>query len=503
MNTWFAAIDCGTTTIKTGLCTERGDITGLVRGKTPCTYFDDGRIEQDPGQMARQTLRCIGKSVERSGISPGRVEAISLSTQRATVLCLDRKREPVGRAISWQDMRGAGQIAQFRKKMRDSAYSAITGLPANPVFTIGKLLWIRRKAPDLYRSTAAFALVHDFLLSVMGCRDVVCDWSNASLTGLLDVRDFSWSDEIVGIAGLDMEKLPHLVPSGRIVGKLSRKAASVCGLREGTPLVSGGGDQQCAGLGAGCIAPGILEITLGTAAVSLCYADRPAMDPSGRITTCAHAVPGAWNLEGLQNSAGASLTWLREILGWKGRLPKSMLNAADQVPLGARGVMYFPWLAGSASPHWIPNATGVFTGLTHRADQAALLRAVMEGVSLETAQILGVFEELGIPVEEIRLTGGHTTIDMWSRMQADIFGKRLVALDQPEASLLGAAMLAAFGVGAFTSLQESAGAMVKPKAIFEPDEERSRAYAALLSKYRAAQKSLVKAGIFSACRREA
>lgn len=496
MASWFAAIDCGTTTIKTGLCNERGDLAGLVRGKAPCTFFSDGRIEQEPGTMVRQALRCLGKSVERAGIAPKEIAAVSLSTQRATVLCLDGKGAPLGNAISWQDMRGASQIARFLRKMSGKAYSAVTGLPANPVFTLGKLLWLRDKAPELYRKTAVFALVHDYVLRSLGCHDTFCDHSNASLTGLMDIRTFRWSDEILGAAGLDRKKLPELVPSGTVAGRLSRRAAAACGLCEGTPLVSGGGDQQCAGLGAGCVEPGILEITLGTAAVSLCYADKPVMDPKARITTCAHAVPGAWNVEGLQNSAGASLTWLRELLGYK-RLPGWLLDAAEKVPPGSYGVTWIPWLAGSASPHWIPGASGVFTGITHRAEQPALVRAVMEGVSLETAQILAVFEELRIPVKEIRLAGGHTTIDMWNRMMADIFGKRLVTLDQSEASLLGAAMLAAFGVGAFPSLREGAAAMVKEKAIFEPRAELSTSYAPVLSRYRAVQKGIGRAKIFS------
>jgi len=497
MKTSVAAIDCGTTSVKSAIVGLRGEIKGLAGKPSPCIQHADGRIEADPQGMLKACLDSLRVALRRSRVAPRDVAALAVANQRATVLCVDRDGKTLGNAISWQDMRGAPQIETLRQRLPDAAYYNITGLPNNPVFTLGKLMWVMAEDPARYRKTARFLLVQDYLLRQLGCAGFTCDISNASLTGMLDVERLAWSPAILQATGIPLDRLSDLVPSGTRVGALSRFAAHRTGLLEGTPLVTGGGDQQCAGVGAGAVAPGIIEITLGTAAVPLCYAATVARDPKRRITCCAHAVPGKWNLEGLQNSAGACLGWVAKVTNGARRFHKDFLTRVGNVAPGAGGIVFYPYLAGDSAPHWEPDAKGLFLGLSLHHGRHELVRAVMEGVSMQTRAVLDVFASLDVPVREIRLTGGCTEIEAWNQIQADVFGKPVSTLETPQATLLGAAILAATGLGEYDSVAAATKQMVRIRRTYEPADDRVAAYEAVYRKHCAIRDEVAAARVFA------
>jgi xylulokinase len=428
------------------------------------------------------------------------VEAVSLSTQRATVLAVDRDGAAIGRAVSWQDGRGVEQAAALRGAIDPARYAAITGLPINPVFTVAKLMWIREH--DRARAKAArYVLVHDWVMRRLGAPGFVTDLSNASLTGLLDIRTRAWSPEVLDLAGLDASRLPVLVAPGTRIGSISREAAAETGLKAGTPLIAGGGDQQCAGLGAGAVGPGRVEVTHGTAGVPLCWSDRPAGGEAGGLMCCVHAAPGAWEVEGFQNSAGSALAWAESLLGLEG-LPQSELDARiATVQPGAGGLLFFPYLyGGSSAPHWNEKARGMLVGLTHRHDATAILRSVVEGVCLETREVTDVFAAAGLRVDEIRLTGGCSRVPAWCQVLADVCRTPVWTLENADASLVGAAVLAALGVGAFATAAEAAEAMVRPRTRHEPRPDAADAYGLVYDTYRRAYRAVEAGGVFERLR---
>ncbi|MEI6787792.1 MAG: FGGY family carbohydrate kinase [bacterium] len=501
MKTFLAAIDCGTSVVKSAVVGVRGEIKGFAGVPTPCVQYADGRIENDPQSIVNACFSSLRLALAKSGISPKHIEGISLANQRATLLCVDVHGRELGNAISWQDMRGAARIKAFRRHIPDKTYCSITGLPNNPVFTLAKILWIMKHDPDRFRKTAHFVLIQDYVLKQLGCDGFFCDWSNASLTGMLDVERLSWSPTILKLTGIPEARLSDLVPSGTKVGTLSKQAARRTGLLEGTPLVAGGGDQQCAGIGAGAVAPGMIEITLGTAAVPLCYTATAVRDPKRRVMCCAHAVPGKWNLEGLQNSAGVCLRWAAMLMNGGERFSNDFLAKVADVGPGAAGILFYPYLAGDSAPHWNPGAKGMFMGLTLTHNRYELARAVMEGVSMQTREVLDVFTTLGVPIRQIRLTGGCTAIEGWNQMQADIFGKPVSTLENPQASLLGAAILAAHGVGIFPSVASAAKQMVRIRRTYEPARDRVGEYDSIYRKFRAIRGRCEAAHLFAASER--
>jgi xylulokinase len=480
---YFAVIDLGTTVLKTSIIDSDGKVKGFVSKILPCLCDRNKHIEQDPRPILKHIFASLKECIECFKINPKNITALSVATQRATVVCTDKNGEAIGNAISWQDMRGTGEIEALSKKIDGKRYYNITGLPNNPVFSLGKILWIKKYSPSLYKQTAKFSLMHDYIMRHMGCGDFFLDWSNASLTGIFDTENFNWSEEILDITSIKKDKLPLLVPSGKIIGTVSKIAARKTGLIQGIPLVAGGGDQQCAGIGAGAVNSGVAEITLGTAGVALCASDKFIKDPGMRITCCAHAVKGMWNLEGLQNSAGASLGWFADITNRGMRFSNDFFRRVSSFSPGAEGVLFYPFLVGASAPYWNPYAKAIFLGLTKTSSKALMVRAVLEGISMETKQVLNVFSEMKIPIKEIRLTGGCSKIDIWNQIQADIYGKKVSALSNPQATSTGVAILAAYGVGVYNSIHSAVGRMVRIRHTYCPRKKYVLRYEKITKKY--------------------
>lgn len=495
-NDFFAAIDCGTTTVKAGVFNQSGVLIGISIMESPIIYHKNGFIENNPEILLSQVFKCLKDAVDKSKVDAKKIKAVSITNQRATVLMVDDKGNPLANAINWQDLRGLNEIEDLRKIIDDKRYYKLTGIPNNPVFTLGKILWIKKNTPNLYNKTKCFILVHDFILNKLGCSEFFCDYSNASLTGMMNISSFNWSREILETAGIDQDKLPELVPSGKMVGNISKEAANLTGLMPGTPIISGGGDQQCAGIGMGIINPGIVGINIGTASTSLCCADKPIFDPKMSVTCCAHAVPGKWEIEGLQNSTGASLDWIVKIVNNGKRLSKKTLSEIAITKPGCGGILYYPFLTGASAPYWNPEASALFLGVTHETDKIKLIRSVMEGISFETRQILEILQTLYVPIKDVRLSGGCSKIEEWNQIQADIYGIPVLAMFEEQATLLGAAILSAIGTHAYKSFDDAVNNMVKIRKTYIPKEENNLFYNKIYAKNKEIYENILKSRIF-------
>jgi xylulokinase len=438
-------------------------------------------------------------------VDPAEIAGMSLSTQRCTMVAVDENCRPLRKAISWQDNRSTAECEWIREHIGAERYFEITGLPIANVWAYPAMLWIRNHEPEVYARTAKFLLTQEFIMHRLGAEGYPEDWSNGSLQGLMEIDTFKWSQEIIQKSGLNISQLPDLVPSGCQVGHISPEAAELTGLKVGTPLVSGGGDQQCAGIGAGIISEGLCEVTLGTAGVSLCFMDAPRKDPAMKMPCSAHAYPGKWECEGLQNAAGASYRWFRDQLAGlekaagahSGIDPYELLNRqVAKTPAGSHGLIYIPYLAGASAPNWDPYAKGSFIGLTLAHDFGCMARAVMEGISLETREILESFEKLGLELKEVRITGGGTKSSLWNQIQADIYGKPVSKLGVGEATVLGAAILAGVGAGVFASIEEGVTKMVRIEAQYQPDPATHAVYNEIFEIYKIIYKALADAGVY-------
>jgi xylulokinase len=303
-----------------------GNLIGEDYREYICEYPKPGWVDQDAEMLFTSSCAALKSAIAKSGIDPKDIAAMGLSTQRCTMVPVDENCRPLRKAISWQDNRSNAECDWIGETIGAERYFEITGLPIANVWAFPAILWIRNNEPEIYERAHKFLLTQEFILHRLGAEGYPEDWSNGSLQGLMEIDTFKWSQEIIDASGLNLDQLPDLVPSGKMVGRVSKEAAELTGMVEGTPLVTGGGDQQCAGIGAGVIAEGLCEVTLGTAGVSLCFMDEPRKDPTMRMPCSAHAYPGKWECEGLQNAAGASYRWFRDNLANIERLVGAHIN---------------------------------------------------------------------------------------------------------------------------------------------------------------------------------
>lgn len=487
MADYIAAIDCGTTGAKAVIFDTEGTWHGTSYKEYPCAFPAPNRVEQDAEQLYEACVDVLAKAVRESGVDPSSIKALSFSTQRCTLIPVDADCRPLRAAISWQDNRSDAQCASIREGIGDDAFYQTTGLPIANVWTLPTIMWIRDEEPEIYARTHKFLNPHGFLLKRFGAERFVEDLSNASLHGLVSVAEGEWNDDFITRTGVDKAKLPDLMASGTVAGNLAPEITKRTGLVPGTLLVAGGGDQQCAGIGAGVISPGLGSVTLGTAGVVICSFDEPPLDPNGAIPAEIHCYPGKYICEGLQSTAGAALKWLRNMAqdATQGiEVEYSLFNEmAAKVSPGADGLLFLPYLAGAGAPQWNGGATGTFHGLTQGHGLGAMARAVMEGVAFQNALILKEFEKTGRELTEIRLTGGGAQSTLWSQIQADIYGRPVRRLKEDEAGLLGAAILAAVGAELFQSIDEGVVQMVKTLETYDPISEHQVIYSEVLGRF--------------------
>ena len=265
--------------------------------------------------------------------------------------------------------------------------------------------------------------------------------------------------------GIDSKLLPKLFESHEICGKLSEAGANATGLRPGTPVVAGAGDQAAGAVGMGIARAGVVSATIGTSGVVFAATDKPSLDPKGRLHTFCHAIPGRWHVMGVTQAAGLSLRWFRDRFGAgpdDGRDPYERLSAeAATVPAGSEGAYWTPYLMGERTPHLDPFARAAFVGLTASHTRAHLIRAILEGVAYSLRDTFTIFREMHVPVERIRLGGGGARSPLWRQIQADVYAHEVEILKAEEGAAYGAAILAGVGAGIWKTVDEACDAAVR------------------------------------------
>jgi xylulokinase len=283
---------------------------------------------------------------------------------------------------------------------------------------------------------------------------------------------------VLSKSGIDAALLPALSESPEICGKVSAAGAEATGLRAGTPVVAGAGDQAAGAVGMGIARAGAVSATIGTSGVVFAATDRPALDPAGRLHTFCHAIPGRWHVMGVTQAAGLSLRFFRDRFGvakQNGRDPYDILaDEASAAPSGSEGAFWVPYLMGERTPHLDPNARAALLGLTASHTRGHIIRAVMEGVAYSLKDTFTIFNEMKIPVTSIRLGGGGARSPLWRQIQADVYGHEVEIIAAEEGAAYGAAILAGTGAGAWSSVDEACDRVVRVATRIPPNQAASK-----------------------------
>jgi xylulokinase len=409
------------------------------------------------------------------------------------------------------DERGHPLIELIETKVGSKVYYETSGHPISYITGVSKALWLHQHATDLYPQLETVATPETLFLRWLGCEQFVCSHSTGTYLFPFIISRKAWSEEIADALDFPIERLPKLVSSVEVIGTLSNQAAALLGLQPGIALVPGGGDGQCAAAGCGAILPGLGMINIGTGAGVQTYLPEPINDPEHILNCAAHVVPDGWEMEGHTQASGAVLRWWRDELGAVELALQrtSQLDAFDLLieqaklaPPGCNGLLFLPLFNGSTAPRIDQQARGVFLGLELTHGRSHLIRAVLEGISLEIRWMLDAIESAGAAIQEIRLVGGGARNPYWNEIHADILNRPVSTLDNPEATLVGAAMCGAVATGQYRDLNEAAQKFVKTKETIEPSSRNITVYDAAYQNYRDAFSLLSNSGIFNQLKRQ-
>ena len=459
------AIDQGTTGTAAFVFDDKLRIKGHADREFPQHFPRPGQVEHDAEEIWDTTLRVVRGALRAAKVPASKLAAVGITNQRETVVAWDaRTGKPLTRAIVWQDRRTSARCEELRKEGLESFVRDRTGLVTDPYFSATKMEWMLRHVAAVKRAAQAgtlrFGTIDSFLVwRLTGGREHLTEPSNASRTMLYDLDRRGWSDELCRLFGVPMESLPRVAPSAGILGTTD---ADVLGAE--IPIAGIAGDQQAALFGQACYQPGEAKNTYGTGSFLLMNTGTKRPASKRLLSTVAWDVEGKveYALEGSIFTTGASVQWLRDGLGLVKKAADTE-RLAKSVP-DTGGVRFLPALAGLAAPHWDAEARGTFVGLTRGTTSAHLVRAVLEATAYRSAEVLAAMrEDSGVDVRTLRVDGGGSENGFLMQLQADVLGVPVERPKVSETTALGAASLAALGVGLFSSRAEVAKAWTLSK----------------------------------------
>ena len=458
-------IDVGTGGTRALIIDARGRvISSATEEHEPFASPQIGWAEQQPEDWWRACGIAARKALAGANLDGAQIACVGFSGQMHGAVMLDEMDRVVRPALIWCDVRTEKQCVDFTERVGAELLIRLTCNPALPNFTLTKFLWVKENEPANWRRVRSVMLPKDYVRFRL-TRSRATDVADASGTLLLDVANRRWSDEILDAAEMDPSLLPSLYESPDICGEVSDAGANETGLKAGTPVVAGAGDQAAGATGMGIVTPGAVSATIGTSGVVFAATDRPALDAKGRLHTFCHAVPGRWHVMGVTQAAGLSLRWFRDRFGAgidDGRDPYERLTSdAAGIPPGSDGLLWAPYLMGERTPHLDPNARGALIGLTASHTREHIIRSILEGVAFSLRDSFTLFEEMHVPVKNIRLGGGGARSSLWRQIQADIYGHEVEIVEAEEGAAYGAAILAGVGAKMWNSVDEACNAAVR------------------------------------------
>jgi xylulokinase len=501
------AVDLGTGGPKVAVLASTGRVVAHAFQAVGIDLTDDGGAEQSPQAWWAAIVASARQALAESGVAPADIVGIGCTSQWSGTVPVDGSGAAIGPAITWMDSRGASAVREtVRGALNVQGYSASKlakwvrrtgGIPSlSGKDPVGHIHFLRQQRPDVYAAAAVFLEPVDYLgLRLTGLARASHD--SITLHWVTDNRDINavaYDDALIGLAGLERAKLPDLVPTGSILGGLAPPAAAELGLLPGTPVVAGTGDLHSAAVGSGAVADFDGHLYIGTSSWISCHVSFKKTDALTNIASFPSGIPGRYLVADEHETGGACLTWLRDNLlfpddafsattdppaGFFGTLNE----VAAGVPVGSHGVLFTPWLNGERSPVDDHTIRGGFHNISLSSTRADMVRAVLEGVALNSAWLLGAVEKYTKrPFPSLAFVGGGANSDLWAQIHADAMGRTIRQIDDPVlANVRGAGLLTLLALGRLT-VADIPGT-VTVRATYEPDPAAAETYDALLKEF--------------------
>ena len=480
--TLLLGIDLSTTGAKALLIDEEGHVVSSAT--TPLSLSTPHALwsEQNPEDWWNATRTSISCSISDANLSGESIAAIGLTGQMHGLVLLDQQGHVLRPAILWNDQRCGVECDEIRARVGREKLLKITGNDALTGFTAPKILWVEKHEPDVYRRIRHILLPKDYIRYKL-TGTLAMDKADGSGTMLFDLGQRSWSPEILKTLNISSEWLPPTFEGHETTGEVSREAAGLTGLRSGTPVVAGGGDQSAQAIGVGAVRPGTIAVTLGTSGVVFAATEAPLIEPQGRLHAFCHAVAGRWHLMGVMLSAAGSLQWYRDKFACERNFDE-LVSEASQISAGSDGLIFLPYLSGERTPHPDPLARGAWIGLTTRHGQPHLTRSVLEGVAFGLKDMFDLIREAGLgSIDQVRLSGGGAKSALWRQILADVLATELVTVNTTEGAAYGAALLAGIGAGIWPDADAACAHTIRVTDRVSPDQKSVETYKLIHQQY--------------------
>jgi len=465
---YYLGIDTSTTSSKALLIDQSGAVIAVESSphtlQTPHPLWS----EQDPREWWIAVSASIRAVLQKAGVDGASVGAIGLTGQMHGLVLMDKEGEVLRPAILWNDQRTQDQCDEIHRVVGKKKFIQITGNVALTGFTAPKILWVKENEPEVYAKTSHVLLPKDYIRYCL-TGGYAMDKADGAGTVLFDLKARDWSLEVLYKLGINPAWMPYTYEGTDITGSVTAEAAAATGLKAGTPVMAGGGDQAAQAVGVGAVEPGIIGLTVGTSGVIFAATPSALIEPEGRLHAFCHAVPGMWHFMGVMLSAAGSLQWYRDTLA-AGVSFDDLLKEAESAPAGSGGLQFLPYLSGERTPHPDPLARGGFIGLTIRHSRAHLTRSVLEGVAFGLKDSFTLIQNAGLgKITRICASGGGTKGALWRQILASVLNAELVTVNTTEGAAYGAALLAGVGAGVWPDVPTACKTCIKITGSTQPN----------------------------------
>ncbi|MFP3916381.1 xylulokinase [Lysinibacillus telephonicus] len=479
---YVIGIDLGTSAVKVLLMNQNGEVCMEISKSYPLIQEKSGYSEQNPSHWVEKTKEALSELVKKFDDNVDNIEGISFSGQMHGLVLLDENCEVLRPAILWNDTRTTKQCEEIYEIVGKEKLLSITRNPALEGFTLPKLLWVKEHESDIFKKASVFMLPKDYLRFQM-TGNIHSEYSDAAGTLLLNVSEKKWSKEICELTGIDYSLCPPLIESHDCVGTIKTSFAMETGLSKETKVFAGSADNACGAIGSGILSEGKTLCSIGTSGVILSYEENKDRDFQGKVHYFNHGKENAFYTMGVTLAAGYSLSWFKDVFA-ENETFEDLLAGVDEIPIGANGLIFTPYLVGERTPHADSVIRGSFIGMDGAHTRKHFVRSVLEGITFSLNETIHIFRENGKTIEKIVSIGGGAKNEEWLQMQADIFNANIVKLSSEQGPGVGAAMLAAVGSGWFESLQECADVFIEEVKTYEPIKENAEKYKKLFAIYK-------------------
>ncbi len=479
MENLLLGIDIGTSACKVAVFREDGKVLASASGQYAVYYPRSGWAEQDADEWWEKIVGAIKEVIAFPGVSAEKIRCIGIDGQSWSAIPVDREGNALARTPIWMDTRARFICERVKKELGEDTVFNVAGNDFLPSYSAPKMIWFKENYPEIHAKTYKYLQSNSYIAYKLTGK---FSQDKSQLYGIqfFSLHKMDYDRELAAAMGLSADFVPEIYDCDAVIGTVTSAAAALTGLKEGTPVVAGGLDAACGTLGAGVYKPGQTQEQGGQAGgMSICT-DRSLAHKSLILST--HVVPGRYLLQGGSVGGGGVLKWFRQELA-RDKSFDEITAEAENIPAGAEGVIFLPYMAGERSPIWDPDAKGVYYGLSYDKTRGHMIRATLESVAFSLEHNMRIAESVGATAETLNAMGGAANSVLWTQIKADVTGKKFVVPMSDTATTLGAAILAGIGCGVYGSYEEAVNKTIRITRVHEPDMDKHEQYRKYMELY--------------------